>query len=142
VTVDFTGKRIAALDYGEARIGMAICDELHIVVSTRPFIPNGPDVLQTVQSRLADDRIDVVVVGVPILHDDRTTPIIESIRHFIDRLRVYVDIPVVEADEAFSTKSALALLRSSGARRSARTAKGRKDEVAAAVILRDFLETL
>ena len=34
------GRRIAALDVGMARIGVAVCDEMHIVVSTRPVILN------------------------------------------------------------------------------------------------------
>ncbi len=135
------GQRIAVLDYGDARIGVAVCDEMHIVVSTRPAIDN---VVATVWDellrRLHDDRISVVMVGVPWLDDGRTTPIIERITVFIEELKKRVDLPIYEIDESFSTKKAFEVMRTSGMRKHQRQAKGKKDEVSAAVLLRDYLE--
>ncbi|MDZ4746350.1 MAG: Holliday junction resolvase RuvX [bacterium] len=135
------GKRIAVLDYGDARIGVAVCDEMHIVVSTRPAIENRQDtVWDELEKRLHDDRVDVVMVGVPWLEDGRITPIIERIGVFVEEFKKRIPISVYEIDESFSTKRAFEVMRSSGMRKQQRHAKGKKDEVAAAVLLRDFLE--
>lgn len=134
------GKRLMALDYGDARIGVAVCDELHIVVSTRPVVPNTGQVLDELQRRVVADRIDMVVVGVPRRHDESSSEIIERCLAFIVRLREHLAVDVVETDEAFSTQRAHELMRSSGMSKKRRQQKGVKDQFAAAVILRDFLQ--
>lgn len=138
--IDIAGKRIMALDYGRARIGVAVCDPLHIVVSTRPVIEHRAPVEEAVAQRILAERADIVVVGVPLLDDGRETEIIREIRNFVCRLRTLVNVPVIEVDEAFSTKAALRTMLGSGLSRKRRSQKGKKDVVAAAVILRDFLE--
>ncbi len=137
--VSVHGKRLMALDFGKARIGVAVCDELHIVVSTRPVIVNDASVWDQLQRRIQADRVDVILVGVPRHHDDRSTEIIETIERFIQELRQRTNIPVIEVDEAFSTQNALTVMRSSGMSRKKRHTKGTKDQVAAAVILQEFL---
>lgn len=138
---DLAGLRIAVLDYGEARIGVAVCDEMHIVVSTRPAIGNvAVSVWADLLERLHDDRINVVMVGVPWLDDGRTSPIIERILDFIEELKKRIDLPIHELDESFSTKRAFEVMRESGMKKHQRQAKGKKDEVSAAVMLRDYLE--
>lgn len=135
-----SGKRIMALDVGTVRIGVAVCDELHITVSTRPVIANDASVIQSIQQRIATDRIDLLLIGVPRKVDDVTSPIIETIERFIADVRQHVSIPVVEVDEAFSTQHALSVMRSTAMSRKRRHTKGTKDQVAAAVILREFLD--
>lgn len=136
------GKRLAALDYGEARIGVAVCDEQHIAVSTRPVISNDETVWEALSARMDTDRIEVVLVGVPRRHDDTSSQIIIRIEQFIEELRRRIHLPVLEADESFSTKRARELMISVSVKRKRRSAKGTKDAIAAAVILSDVLEEL
>ncbi|MCX6140243.1 MAG: Holliday junction resolvase RuvX [Candidatus Kapabacteria bacterium] len=134
------GKRLCALDFGLRRIGVAVCDEMHIVVSTRPVIENTPDVLQKLVACFSADRTEVVIVGVPRHHDDRVTPIIETIERFVTELRLHTSLPVYEADEAFSTKEARSIMIATGVKKKKRQTKGVKDQMAAAVILRDVID--
>jgi len=137
------GKRLAAFDYGMARIGVAVCDEFHIVVSTRPVIVNdAATIWGAIQDRLTADRIDVLLIGVPRRHDDQKTEIIEKIEAFIEELRTRIAIPVMAVDEAFSTKRARELMLVTGMKKKRRQTKGTKDVVAAAIILQDFLKEL
>lgn len=136
------GKKLLALDYGERRIGVAVCDSMHIVVSTRPVIDNTPDVLEKVVDCCTKDQIEVIIVGVPRHHDDRSTQIIERILEFVTQLRQHTSLPVFEADEAFSTKEARQIMIASGTKKKKRQTKGVKDQVAAAVILRDVIEEI
>lgn len=136
------GKRLMALDFGMRRIGVAVCDELHILVSTRPVLDNTPQVLE-ILCRLVDrERCDALLIGVPRHHDDRTTPIIEAAEAFIGLVRSAVTIPVYEVDEAFSTQQARARMIGSGVKQKRRRQKGVKDQFAAAVILETVLEEL
>lgn len=137
------GKRLAALDYGNARIGVAVCDEMHIVVSTRPVIKNDANVLKVLGDRFAMERTDVVLVGVPkLVQEDAETDIIKEIRVFIELLRETLSIPVLETDEAFSSKRAREMMFSTGMKKKRRREKGTKDQLAAAIILKDYLSEL
>jgi len=139
---DVKGKRILALDYGNARIGVAVCDAMHIVVSTRPIIENQGNVITEVCNRIREERAEVVLVGVPMFHDERTSAMIDRIRQFIEELRTATSVLIVEVDEAFSTRRARQVMLQSGMSKKRRQQKGTKDVVAAAVILQDFLEDL
>lgn len=136
------GRRIMALDYGRARMGVAVCDEMHIVVSTRPVIINDADVWQRLSERIASDRIDIVAVGVPRRVDEQNTEIIVEIERFIVELRQRTGLPVIEVDEAFSTQRAFDVMRSTGMRKKKRSTKGTKDQVAAAVILQELIDEI
>jgi putative holliday junction resolvase len=137
--ISIKGKRIAALDVGMVRIGVAVCDERHIVVSTRPVVMNDENVWSALNERFRQDRIDLVLVGIPERHDGVETPIIVKIRTFIDQLREHVALPIVEVDEAFSTARARETMTAIGTSKKRRSAKGTKDQMAAAVILQEFL---
>ncbi|MEY3387139.1 MAG: hypothetical protein RIR53_1950 [Bacteroidota bacterium] len=128
------------LDYGQRRIGVAVCDELHVVVSTRPVVDNTASLFDDLRAIIERERTQVLLVGVPRLHDERTSPIIQEIEQFIVRLRGAVTIPVFEIDEAFSTKEARQIMVRSGMKQKKRQTKGVKDQVAAAVMLASVLE--
>jgi len=145
VSVDrnlLVGKRLAALDVGMARIGVAVCDEMHLVVSTRPVIQNDENVWQMLKDRFASDRIDAVLVGVPRRHDDAETEIITKILNFINALREHISQPVYDVDEAFSTQKAQDMMRQIGTSKKRRSTKGTKDQMAAAIILQEVLEEI
>lgn len=136
------GKRIMALDYGERRTGVAVCDELHIVVSSRPVIETNDTLIDNLVRQIESDRIQAVIVGVPEYHDGRITPIIEKILMFVQELRQRQPLPVITYDEAFSTRDARSVMIASGMKKKKRQTKGVKDQVAAAVILQRVLDEL
>lgn len=136
---DLLGKRLMAIDYGERRTGIAVCDEMHIVVSSRPLILTSPSIVKDVLQLAISDRVEVIIVGMPLMHDERVTPIMETIRAFVMQLQELSSIPVYTADEAFSTSEARQIMIASGMKRKKRQTKGVKDQVAAAVILKRVL---
>lgn len=142
VNSELHGKRIAAFDYGDARIGMAVCDELHITVSTKPVIENNANVWDAILAALREYRVDVVFVGVPRLLHGESSATIEKIERFIDAFKVKTSIPVFETDESFTTKRAKELMVANGKKKKQRQAKGAKDAMAAAIMLQDILDEL
>ncbi len=136
------GKRIGAVDYGLKRIGFAVCDELHITTSPRGVLQNTPDIWDNLLAAFAHERLGAVIVGVPYRVDGATTPFIETIEKFIVELRVRSGLLIIAVDESFSSRHAMQSMVASGVKKKQRAQKGRTDEVAAALILRDFLEEL
>jgi putative Holliday junction resolvase len=140
------GKRIAALDYGRSRIGFAVCDELHIVASPRGFFQNAPSAADKVAHEIlaacAREGVGAAIIGMPFRVDGAVTPLMQEIEAFIRRIRAAAPFPIYCVDEAFSTREASRAMIAADVKKRKRAAKGRADEVAAAVILRDFLREL
>lgn len=136
------GKRVAAFDYGGKRIGFAVCDALHISISPRGHFDNGPDAMKHIIAALQAEEVGAVVVGMPYRTDGARSPIMERIDRFVKNLREKTNLPVFISDEAFSSKQAFQLMIEANHKKKTRRQSGKKDEVAAAIILREFLREL
>ncbi len=135
----FKGRRLGALDFGERRIGFAVCDELHISVTPRGYLENTPLVFQHLKDRVGEENIAALVVGMPLRIDGGANRMTDLINNFITELQKRVGIPIFTIDESFSTRRAWSLMHEMKTPRKKSHKKGRKDEVAAALILREFL---
>ncbi len=136
------GKRIAGIDYGLKRVGFAVCDELHITTSPRKFYINDDTFLSKLINDLKFENACACVVGVPITYDGNKTKFQEIIESFIEELKLKSHLPVFTYDESYSSKQAVGKMVESGKRKTARSRKGETDKVAAALILRDFLNEM
>lgn len=130
--------RILCLDYGSRRVGVALGD-----TETRMASPwdiwDGSDedaLVRRVRETLAREQIEKVVVGIPRPLGDRSreTDQAKEIRIFIARLR-QEGIPVEEEDETLSSALAARQTREAGQR-------GKRDDLAAAVILQSYLDRI
>jgi putative holliday junction resolvase len=155
---NLAGKRLGALDYGLKRVGFAVCDELHILASPRGFFANtvaadtskeadAPALLDAVVSAARSERLAAVIVGVPYRVDGVVTPLMRRIEGSMQTLRTRfaadgLDVVVIATDESFSSKRATETMVASGTKKRKRAEKGRSDAVAAAVMLREFLQEL
>lgn len=134
------GKRLAAFDWGAVRVGWAVCDELHIVVSTKGvFMQQSPTFWADILNGIEKEKIELILVGIPIRVDEETTPVIKKIKKFISSLQHRTQLEVIEVDEAFTSKRAKETLIEIGTRRKQRQDKTKLDEVSAAIMLREFL---
>lgn len=139
----FVGKKIAALDVGTKRIGYAICDELHISVTPKLFFDSTRnDLYEIINNRCENDGVAALVVGIPLTHNDEDTQMSLLIKQFTKGLQQVLQIPVIEYDESFSTKEAWKTMAITGFSKRKKREKGQKDMIAAAIILRNFLEEL
>ena len=140
---DLKNKRIVSIDYGLKRIGIAVCDQMHITTTPLKVIDKKKDdFLEEILEILKKENAGAVVVGVPYRHDDVETDFIKEIKKFIDNLKSQILMNVFEFDESFSTVRATETMISIGSRKKKRAQKGEKDKIAAAIILRDFLNEL
>jgi putative Holliday junction resolvase len=133
--------RLAAIDYGSARVGYAVSDPLRIIAVSRAFFNRrSNNFWELLLASLKDDEIKAVIVGVPYRHDDSSSEVIKEIEEFIDELKLRSGLDVIPYDEAFSTRKAVGAMISAGKKKKKRSSKGEKDKVAAAIILQEYLD--
>ena len=132
--------RILGVDWGRARIGLAVSDELGLTAqSLGTFSPAGESqALDTVAGYLTDLGIEAIVVGLPRKMDGSDGSSAEAVRGFARRLEERSRLPVHLWDERFTSLAAERVLIEAGVRRRAR--RGAVDRVAAALILQGFLD--
>ena len=140
--------RVAALDIGERRIGVAISDATCTlarpvgVLQTSGLDGDALDRAASEVARLAaeEDGLATLVVGLPRHLDGSPSKMTPRVEDFAARLRSRTDLPVVLQDERLTSREAesrLALREKDW-----RARKQRLDAAAAAIILQEYLDAL
>lgn len=128
------------VDVGQARIGVAICDELEFIASPYTVIRRKSTALaiEAIVRIVAERKAEQVVVGLPVSFDGQLHKQARNVLAFGNKLRAHLDVPVVYADETLSTVRAEEALRAAGVRPD--RIRERIDAAAAAVILQEYLD--
>lgn len=142
---------ILAIDYGRKRLGLALSDEFG--VTSRPYATwtriNRRRDLARLRELVRKEGIRRIVVGLPLHLDGTPSEMSEEAKSFAARVEKALGLPVELMDERLSSWEAHETFSkaSSGkpARRGSSGNGGSKkhtplDEVAAAIILRDYLD--
>jgi putative Holliday junction resolvase len=135
-------KRVAAVDYGRRRIGLAISDPLGITVRGLPTVVRDDDLeaaAAAVGAALREAEADEVVVGLPVHTDGRESAMSAETRRFAALLAAALPIPQHFSDEGDTTWEAEEAVKARGI--PLRTAKqsGLLDQEAACGLLRAWL---
>lgn len=132
--------RILALDIGDERIGLAVSDEGMLIAQPLAVIPRsaGSSSFMRIVQLIDYYNVTMLLVGWPLLPDGSAGKQLRSVEAYLRGLREYIHIPICTWDERFSTVEADNIIRSNTAGTSAR--KKRRDAVAAAVILQQYLD--
>ena len=132
--------RLLGVDSGTVRVGLAVSDADRIIASPLEVRERkGPDADAAYFRALVDrEQIGGIVVGLPLHTSGREGVKAEEARAFGEWLKGVTGLPVVYADERFSTAFAESALWAAGLTHKKR--KQRRDAVAAQVMLQAFLE--
>ena len=134
--------RLIALDYGDARIGVAGSDELGLLAHPLETVSAQPQVeaLARIAALFGERKGRAIVVGLPIRADGEEGSAASKVRAFVALLRPLLPpgTPVFYQDEYRSTITAAEHLRASGKR--TKTHRPLIDQAAAVVILQDFID--
>jgi len=130
-----------ALDYGDARTGVAISDGGGILAGETSVIPswNHQKLLEETLRLASDREVDVIALGLPRNMDGSEGPRAEKSRAFAAELEAS-GLKVVFVDERRTTVEAGNILFESGKRGKKR--RERIDAVAATLILETYLNSL
>jgi putative Holliday junction resolvase len=132
--------RILALDPGTKRIGVALSDELGWTAQPLETFERkslNADVAH-INELVRRHEVREIVIGMPIQLNGRMGPAAQSTQQFLEALQTAVGVPVVAWDERLTTKAAEQMLIEADVSRKKR--KGAVDRVAAALLLKSYLE--
>ena len=139
--------RIAALDVGERRIGVAISDALGYTAQPLMTYNRSPRKGQadrhdakSLLRLLKKAECRQIIVGNPLHLSGEASPQARRVHRFVEALRAETQLPVQLWDERLSTYEAHEILDSAG--HAVREREGIIDQVAAVLILESYMQAL
>ena len=132
--------RILAVDHGQKNLGLALSDETGMLARPLAILAHvsKPVDAALVAERAVAHEAELVIVGVSYDEAGDPNPAGRRAMNFAEILRGQTDLPVELWDESLTTQDARAARIASGAPRKKRG--GHLDDVAAAVLLQDYLD--
>ena len=134
--------RIMALDVGGRRIGVALSDTMRVIASPLTTLRAEPRarVLAELAKLVRDYEVAEVVVGLPLTLSGEVGQQAKLVQLFAEELERAIAVPVRLFDERLTTVAAERMMLDLGMKPDQR--KARIDEVAASIILQDFLDSI
>ena len=129
---------ILGVDFGRARIGLAISDELRLLAHPLETIPADKNSVKKIADIVRDRKIDRIVVGVPRHMSGDLGESANEALEFAAKLRAQTQCVVETWDERLTTVAAQRALREAGKR--TRNTRHIVDQVAAQMILQAYLD--
>jgi len=135
-------KRIMGIDYGTARIGVALSDELQMLAHPTETIAVArvADPVARIAALVAEKNVEQIVVGLPRHMNGSVGTSADEASVFAEKLKMKVGCKVRTWDERLSTVAAQRALREAG--KSVRESRGYIDQVAAQMLLQSYLDSL
>ena len=130
---------ILALDFGRARIGAAISDELQWLAHPLETIPANERAPFRIAEIVREKNVDHVVAGLPKQMDGQIGAAATAVLEFVEKMRAILPCPVITWDERLTTAAANRALRDAG--KKTRQTRGYVDQVAAQMILQSYLDS-
>jgi putative Holliday junction resolvase len=130
--------KVLGIDAGERRIGLALSDESRLLATPVSILDRRRGLTPVLDSLLdlaQREHVGQVVVGLPLNADGSEGPQARRAREFASLCERVMTLPVTLWDERLSTQEAQALVSSRK-----RSRRAHVDDVAAAVILQDYLD--
>lgn len=132
--------RILAIDYGLKRTGIAITDEMQLIASGLTTIPS-ETVLAFLKDYFSKEKVEKVIIGEPKQMDGTPSESAVIIEKFIVLFqKEFPQMPLDRVDERFTSKMAFQTMLDSGLKKNQRKNKALIDEIAATIMLQDYLQ--
>ena len=129
-----------ARDYGKVRTGLAVTDPVRIIATALTTVET-PALLPYLKDYCAREEVDLFVVGEAKRMDGSPSESMQYIEPFVAELRkTFPDKEVARIDERFTSKMAFQTMIDSGLKKKDRRNKGMVDQIAATIMLQDFLK--
>lgn len=131
-------RRILGVDFGRARIGVAVSDELGMLAHPVETIPASRDAARRVAEIVSEKNAERVVIGLPRHMNGSAGESAGEALAFAEKLRGLISCEVVTWDERLTTVAANRALREGGQK--TRNSRSFVDQVAAQMILQGYLD--
>jgi putative Holliday junction resolvase len=132
--------RILAIDYGLKRTGLAVTDPLKIIANGLTTVPS-KDVTDFLKKYFQLEEVELILIGEPKNLDDSDTHATPLVLKYIKELeKNFPSIPVKKVDERYTSKLAVQSMVQSGMKKKDRRNKALIDEIAATIMLQEYLQ--
>jgi len=128
-------KKYLGIDWGEKRIGLALGDSVTKTATPFKVVASLGEVLKVI----AEEGIDVLVVGEPKTLSNKKGETQKKSQEFFDLLKTKLEIPIEKVDERYSSSGADAL---SGKGKKNKRSSADRDALAAMIILQNYLDKI
>lgn len=141
--------RIIAIDFGLARLGVAISDEMKIIAMPLMTITcesKSDKTVAKVLDELAKHQVankydlEAIILGMPLMMSGKMGMLADEVKHFVDVLRQSTSTPIITWDERLTTVQAERSMKEGTMSRKKRSKI--VDKVAAVIILQSYLDYL
>ena len=132
--------KVLGLDYGEARIGVAVSDILGMLATPLDTIceKDREKQLEKVLQVIKNNNVEKLVVGYPKHMDGTVGHRAQYTEEFAEEVAQMAGIPYIMWDERLSSTEAHRILESGGV--SGKKRKTKVDKIAAVIILQGYLD--
>lgn len=131
--------RIVALDYGKKRTGIAVTDELQIIASGLTTVASD-EIFDFLKKYFDTEKVSKVLIGEPKQMNGQPSESSLLIESFVQKFReTFPSVEVCRWDERFTSKLAFQSMIDSGLKKKQRQNKALVDEIAATIMLQEYL---
>jgi len=128
-----------AIDYGKKRTGIAVTDPLKIIASALTTVES-PSIFRFLEEYLKKESVEMILIGDPRNLDDSPTDLTADVARIVGLLKKkFPAVPVRTVDERYSSVMASRAMVEMGMKKSQRRKKGQTDQIAAALMLQEWL---
>ncbi len=134
--------RIICIDYGGKRTGLAVTDPLKIIATALTTVAT-KELIPFLQKYFLKEEVELILIGEPLNLDDTPTHATPLVYAAIKQLqKQFPSIPIKTIDERFTSKMASRAMVEMGMKKKDRQKKENIDQIAAAIMLQDYLKSL
>jgi len=134
--------RIMCIDYGGKRTGLAVTDPLKIIATALVTVQT-KELVDYLKKYFKQEAVELILIGDPKNWDESDTHATPLVNAFIKRLqKEFPAIPVQRVDERYSSRMASQAMVLMGMKKKERQKKGNVDQIAAAIMLQEYLNNI
>jgi len=130
------------IDYGGKRTGLAVTDPLQIIASALTTVET-KGLMSYLKNYVKQETLELILVGEPKNWDDSDTHATPLVAAFLKQLaKELPGIPVKMVDERYTSRMATQAMVEMGMKKKDRRVKGNVDQIAATIMLQEYLRNL
>ena len=131
--------RILSIDYGAKRTGLAVTDPLQIIATGLTTVES-KQLIPFLKDYFAREEVELIIIGEPKNWDDTDTHATALVEKIIKQLeKNFPKIPIKKVDERYTSKMAKDAMLEMGLKKKQRRNKKLVDEIAATILLQEYL---
>ncbi len=130
--------RVAAIDFGIKRIGLAVSDNNRKIALPVGTVDGGKRAIHNIRDALPLKEVDLILIGLPLELSGKKGPMAQIVEQFAKTVEDAFGIAILLVDERLSSKGAEAHLKEISLNRNSKS--GKIDMIAATLLLQTYLD--